>query len=67
MTRELGITVAVIGLVWLGYMTWLTGYRNGYEEGSGTAMQRVERLIVDPEGTRSELADSEFAPLPDEL
>lgn len=45
MTRELGFTIALIGVAWLGYMAWLTGYRNGYVDGSDKAMQRVEQLM----------------------
>ncbi len=36
-SKALSLTVAVAAVLWMGSMLWLTGYKQGYEEGSTTA------------------------------
>lgn len=45
MTREIAFGLAAFGLVWLGYMAYVTGYQSGYDDGADMAMDKAEALI----------------------
>ena len=42
MTKSVLIGLSFIGLSWLAYMCWLTGYQSGYEDGEARAWERLD-------------------------
>lgn len=42
MTKSVLIGLTFIGMVWLAYMCWLTGYQSGYEDGEARAWERLD-------------------------
>ena len=40
--------VAIIASVWIGSLAWLSGYRQGYSEGSETAWENARNALTDP-------------------
>lgn len=46
----------MVGLTWLAYMTYVTGYQSGYRDGADMAMDKAEALVKlhGPAGDRVE-------------
>lgn len=42
------VIVGLFGMVWLGYMAWLSGYQQGYSEGSETAWNDARSALMKP-------------------
>lgn len=42
------IIVGMASLVWLGYMAWLSGYQQGYDEGTETAWDNARTAFSKP-------------------
>lgn len=45
-SKSLLLTVAVAAVLWMGSMLWLTGYKQGYEEGSSTAWDDARSALT---------------------
>jgi len=42
MTKSVLVGLFFVGLTWLAYMCWLTGYQSGYEDGEARAWERLD-------------------------
>jgi len=42
------VILGAVAIVWLGYMAWLSGYRQGYDEGSETAWNDARSFFSHP-------------------
>jgi hypothetical protein len=42
------IILGAIAAIWLGYMAWLSGYQQGYDEGSETAWNNARSAFSKP-------------------
>ena len=55
--KPMAVILTAAGVAWLGSMVWLTGYRQGYDEGSTTAWNQ----------TRTAPTSESVPPLPDSV
>lgn len=47
-TKSIFKIISVIAIVWLGCMAWLSGYKQGYSEGSETAWSDARSALMKP-------------------
>ena len=46
--KTIFMSLGAVAIVWLGYMAWLSGYRQGYNEGSETAWDEARTALMQP-------------------
>lgn len=51
--KPMGMIIATGGILWLGSMVWLTGYRQGYDEGATTAWDDARAVLRPQQQTQS--------------
>ena len=65
MSKTFAVALALFAAVQVGYVTWLTGYRAGYDDGATKAWDDArEALIPDDELTGPDVAHLELPALP---
>lgn len=46
--KSLFTVIAMVTMLWLGCMAWLSGYKQGYSEGSETAWSDARSALMKP-------------------
>ncbi len=46
MSRSLAFLLGLIAVVWLSYVTWLTGYRAGFDDGASKAWSQARATLA---------------------